>query len=225
MSTDPLTQRTITWKHTLQALGVNAALLIVHEPGKRGWAQEGVDSLAGMPSVGEVVKAVTEWPARYFFALGLVAAGLLLASQGRWATALGFEAASPWWRLALTTTTLAFVAIGLTKTGANVATWLRNRDESREHGKAFEAEMRSLTPPEYAVLALFVDQDQRTASLLRHAPLANAARALCQRRRLSALGTRFTPFGDEATYSIPDEVLEFFRSHPDLLEPGRRLNG
>jgi hypothetical protein len=36
MSTDPLTQRTITWKHTLQALGVNAALLIVHEPGKRG---------------------------------------------------------------------------------------------------------------------------------------------------------------------------------------------
>ena len=78
------------------------------------WLRFG-ETASRMTDFGSVVKAVTEWPARYFFALALVAVALLLLSVSPWAAQAGIVAAPPWFRLSLTIATPAFSAIGLTK--------------------------------------------------------------------------------------------------------------
>ncbi len=178
-----------------------------------------------MSDFGSLVKAITDWPARYFFALAAVAGALLVISHSRWADIAGLQAAPDWVRLALTVATLLFSAIGLTKTITSLSTRRADTAAARARGLARENELRDLTPSECAVLARYVDGNVRTASFY----VGNSgptdvvvAAALALRGHLYEVARRDTAVFTQVDYAIQEPTFAFLRKHPELLQSGRR---
>ncbi len=174
------------------------------------------------------VKAVTDWPARYFVALAFVAGALLFASHSRWADAFGLSAGPAWFRLVLTVATLAFFAIGLVKGLTHVEARRASKAAARARGMAFERELRSLTAEESAVFAAFLNRESKTATFafVNGGPsIALTARALAVRGHLYEISRRDTMWFTEIAYAIQEPVFAFLQQHPELLANARTDEG
>lgn len=173
-----------------------------------------------MSSVGELVTAISEWPPRYFMALAFVAGALLLASHSPWADAAGLSTAPAWFRLALTVSTLSCLAIGSVKLWSGYRVRAAAHAVAVQRGRAFDAELRSLTPDEYAVLARFMDRNSKTATFLvssENADLAATAHSLAMRGHLYVVTSERNLWYVTTTYALQDRVYDFLRRHPDVL--------
>ena len=172
------------------------------------------------------VKAVSEWPARIFFAVAFGAAGLLLLSHSRWADIAGVAGAPEWFRVSLTAVTFVFFLIGMTKGLSHVAARRAASKAAREREKAWENELRGLTPDEGAVLARFVDGNVRVAKFLfdTSGPYnAVVAQALALRGHLYQVARYQDVFSTVIDYAIQEPTLVFLRQHPELLQSGRAM--
>lgn len=181
-----------------------------------------------MADLGPLVKAVTEWPARYFFALAFVAVALLLLSHSRWADLAGIPAAPSWFRLSLTVATLAFAAVAFTKGFTHLATRRAAAKAARQQRQAWEDELRSLTPNECAVLARFVDDNVRDLRFIAGSPgamSAATAQVLALRGHLHLVAREQIAFSTVLDYAIQGPTFTFLRKHPELLQSGRTIAG
>lgn len=176
----------------------------------------------------DLVKAVTDWPARYFIALAFAAGALLAASHSPWAGAFGLDGGPTWFRLALTITTLAFIAIGCVKGWTHLAAHRKAQAVSRARGLAREQELRSLTSEESAVFATFLDRKSKTATFAfvdGNLGLALTAQALAVRGHLYQVSRRETMWFTEVAYAIQEPVYAFFQHHPEALSNAKKDEG
>lgn len=182
--------------------------------------------MAWFSASGDIVKAVKEWPASYFLAFTFVAGVLLVLVATPWAPALGLRDAPPWFRLALTVAALSSLAVGAVKGG----TYLQQRRAARMAAeaarKAFEKEMRNLTPWECRAIAQFVDNDSRTASFTMMDPgdpMTDTAVGLLARNYLVRVAEHRNLWFQTFTFQIQEPVFAFFKQNPELLQKGREI--
>jgi hypothetical protein len=89
----------------------------------------------------DFIRAVSEWPARYFFAFGSVAVTLLLLSHSRWADVFGLSQGPAWLRLALTLATLMCFAVAAVKGGTYLTSkWQKRAERQRVERQRIEAQ-------------------------------------------------------------------------------------
>jgi hypothetical protein len=140
----------------------------------------------------DFVKAVKEWPARYFLAFAFVTGATLAILASPWAVVLDLRGVPVLYRLGLLVATFVFLATAITKgithlqersaakaaagaareaevaaaaarQEAEAAAATAAREVAKNRDEAFEQAMRDLTPWECKVIAAFIDNDSKTA--------------------------------------------------------------
>jgi hypothetical protein len=175
-----------------------------------------------MSAVEQVVKAVTDWPARYFFGLGTGAAILLAGSQTRWAGTLGLNDGPAWFRLALTATVVACWTVGVVKIAGLLVAARSRRVALKKNRRAFEQDLLNLTDAERMVFQAFIGSGTKVQAFVQAQAGVGpeeVAHSLAVRGYLFQLSRESNLWFTTVRYGIHPEVFSFLDEHCKALTP------